>query len=499
MGQRSATAVLLSAGAIYASAMIASSPCVARAQQPPASTVERFDRTLEQIRRDTRLQASPDVPIDQRTFYDAGGYTTLQYLSLDNANLQNQAFRQYDLTAYGRLVVDGANEFFARGRLSYRDYNPGDNLNDQSSGLDGMVERAFWRFDLARYRAAYGGQDAKYDLTIKAGRDFIVWANGLVLANVIDGATVDIGVQPFTVSLLAGVTSKQTVDFDASRPRFDRDTERGFYGAQLTARAGEHRPFIYALMQRDYNHKDSAFTPIDDSGTNGFNTKFDYNTHYFGIGSSGSLTDRLSYGIEFAYEGGQTLSNSFAFDANGNPTQIAQTLDSIEAYALDFTLDYAVGDDRQTRFTFETILATGDSDRLQTSNTIGGNLPGSKDRAFNAFGLLNTGLAFGPSVSNIWSMRVGASTIPFPDVGPIRRLQLGADFFVFQKLNANAPIDEATGDSPFLGLEPDVYLNWQLTSDVALSVRYGAFFPGDSIENDGKIRQFLYTGVTIAF
>jgi len=190
---------------------------------------------------------------------------------------------------------------------------------------------------------------------------------------------------------------------------------------------------------------------------------------------------------------------ALAFDANGNPTQIAQTLDSIEAYAMDFQLDYLLGDNRQTRFSFETILASGDSDRLQTSNTIGGNLPGSKDRAFNAFGLLNTGLAFGPSVSNLWSMRVGASTFPFPDIAAFRRLQLGTDFFVFQKLNANAPIDEATSDSPFLGVEPDVYLNWQITSDVALSVRYGAFFPGDSIENDGKIRQFLYTGVTIAF
>lgn len=492
-----ATALFVSA--ISATVVVAPRPRDALAQQAPAATVERFDRTLEQIRRDTRLQASPDIPIDQRTFYDAGGYTTLQYLSLDNANLQNQAFRQYDLTLYGRLVIDGANEFFVRGRIDYRDYNPGDNLNDQSSGLDGMVERAFWRFDLARYRAAYGGRDPKYDLTIKGGRDFIVWANGLVLADVIDGATIDLGIQPFNLTLLAGVTAKQTVDFDASRPNFDRDTHRGFYGAQLTTRLGQHRPFIYAIMQRDYNHKDTAFTPTDDSGANGFNTNFDYNSHYFGIGSNGSLSDRLTYGIEFAYEGGQTLSNSFAFDANGNPAQIAQTLDSIEAYALEFELDYLVGDDRQTRFTFETILATGDSDRLQTSNTIGGNLPGSKDRAFNSFGLLNTGLAFGPSVSNLWSMRIGASTFPFPDVAAVRRLQVGADFFVFQKLNANAPIDETTNSSPFLGVEPDVYLNWQITSDVALSVRYGAFFPGDSIENDGKIRQFLYTGVTFAF
>lgn len=495
--KHSAAVLFVIVVAVVLSAILIS-PRAASAQA--AQTVERFDRTLERIRQETRLQISPDVPIDQRTFYDAGGYFTFNYLSLDDATNNNRGFRQYDTTAYGRLVIDGANEFFVRGRLSYRDYNPGDNLNDQSSSLDGLVERAFWRFDLAKYRAAYGGADSKIDFSIKGGRDFILWANGLVLANVIDGVQMDFGWQPFALQLLAGATAKQTVDFDSARPDFDRDTHRGFFGAQLTTRIGNHRPFIYALVQRDYNHKDTLFTPLDDTGATGFTTKFDYNSHYFGIGSNGSLSDRLTYGLELVYEGGQTLSNSFTQDpVSGAITPGTQTLDPIEAYAMDFELDYLLGDDRQTRFAFETILATGDSDRLQTSNTLGGNLPGSKDRAFNAFGLLNTGLAFGPSVSNLWSMRVGASAFPFPDIAAVRRLQVGMDFFVFQKLNANAPIDEATSDSRYLGCEPDLYLNWQITSDVALSVRYGLFVPGDGVDNDKKLRQFLYTGVTIAF
>lgn len=497
--------VVIAASAVALLAMLitprtASAQADARAQAQAAQSVERFDRTLERIRQDTRLQVSPDVPIDQRTFYDAGGFFTFNYLSLDDAENDNRGFRQYDMTVYARVVIDGANEFFVRGRLDYRDYNPGDNLNDESSGLDGMVERAFWRFDLAKYRAAYGGAETPVNFTVKGGRDFIVWANGVVLANVIDGAQFDIGFEPFTVTLLGGVTAKQTVDFDSSRPEFDRDTHRGFYGAMLTTRIGNHRPFIYAIMQEDYNHKDTLFTPLDDSGTQGITTDFEYNSHYFGIGSNGSLTDRLTYGIEFVYEGGQSLSNSFTQDqASGAISQTPQTLDSIEAYALDFQVDYLVGDDRQTRFNFETILASGDDDRLQTSNTLGGNLQGTSDRAFNAFGLLNTGLAFGPSVSNLWSMRLGASTFPFPDVAGVRRMQLGIDFFVFQKFDASAPIDEETSDSRYLGVEPDLYMNWQITSDVALSVRYGVFFPGDSVENDSKVRQFLYTGVTIAF
>ena len=63
----------------------ASAQADARAQAQAAQSVERFDRTLERIRQETRLQVSPDVPIDQRTFYDAGGFFTFNYLSLDDA------------------------------------------------------------------------------------------------------------------------------------------------------------------------------------------------------------------------------------------------------------------------------------------------------------------------------------------------------------------------------------------------------------------------------
>ena len=158
-------------------------------------------------------------------------------------------------------------------------------------------------------------------------------------------------------------------------------------------------------------------------------------------------------------------------------------------------LDYLLESQHRTRLSGEMILASGDSDRLTTSNTFGGNEPGTTDRAFNAFGLLNTGLAFAPSVSNLIAVRGGVSTFP------VRRVQVGTDVFLLAKLDASAPIDEETSQNGerFLGVEPDVYLNWQIVSDVTLALRYGAFIPGDAIKADGKIRQFIYAGVTFAF
>jgi hypothetical protein len=80
-----------------------------------------------------------------------------------------------------------------------------------------------------------------------------------------------------------------------------------------------------------------------------------------------------------------------------------------------------------------------------------------------------------------------------------RRMQLGADFFAFAKYDNDAPIDEPTGTERFLGWEPDVYLNWQITSDVTLALRYGVFFPSERNFASDDTRQFFFAGVTFAF
>jgi hypothetical protein len=95
--------------------------------------------------------------------------------------------------------------------------------------------------------------------------------------------------------------------------------------------------------------------------------------------------------------------------------------------------------------------------------------------------------------------RVGASTFPFPEHSLLDRMQVGVDFFVFNKMVTDGGIDEATFDGRFLGLEPDVYMNWQMTSDVTLVLRYGVFFPDDDVVEQDEARQFFFGGVTVAF
>ena len=457
------------------------------------SAADDYRLQLDRLRRETLLQASPAVSPGQRSFFDYGAYFTFDYLSVDDNLNENHVLRNYDLVLYTRLNFDNAHDFFLRFRTTYQDFNDGDSFDGRGDELlDPDFDIAYYRFDLARSMAAYQGKEIDYNVVAQVGRDIVYWGNGLTLGQVIDGAIVDLSRGPLSLTLIGGITPVRTVDFDASRPDFDFNTRRGFYGAMASAQLGSSfRPFIYGLIQEDYN-KDETL----DLGT--VSTEFHYDSHYVGIGATGNVGDHIAYGVEVVYEGGRTKSNSFTV-SGPFLTPVEQTTDDINAFAADFRVDYLLLDPRSTRITNELLLATGDEDRLHTSDTFGGNAPNTTDRAFNAFGLLNTGLAFAPVASNLVMWRTGVSLFPFPDYRPLRRLQVGVDFFVYGKANDDAPIDEPTGDSPFLGWEPDFFLNWQIKSDVTLALRYGVFFPDSEAFADDDVRHFFSTSLTLAF
>ncbi|MGB7158536.1 MAG: alginate export family protein [Tepidisphaeraceae bacterium] len=477
-------------------AALALSLCAATAAH---GQVEQFQRTLEQIKRETLTEVNQGIPVDQRSFFDYGAYFTAGYLSLDDNNDDNHGLRQYEIFPWFRLNVDGAHELFFRGRAGWRDFNDGDSFDGRGDErIDPDLDAGYYRFDLARSRAAYQGETIDYNLVFKGGLDLANWANGLVLSQNLYGVTLDLtNVKEVDLELLAGITQTRSVDFDTSRPNFDTHTNRGFYGAMLSKQIGTHRPFLYGLIQQDYNDADPLVQgPIT--------TEFEYDSFYIGAGASGSLGDRWVYGAELVYQGGRALSNSFEGDSLFI-SPIPQTEEDINAWALNARLDYLLADVRRSRISGEVIVASGDDDRvLSTSDTFGGNTPGTDDTAFNGFGLLNTGLAFAPQVSNLTCLRLGASTFPFADGGGVlSRVQVGTDWFVYFRTDSDAPIDEPLLDGSdgeaYLGWEPDVFLNWQITSDVTFNVRYGIFFPSDNAFESDKPRQFVYTGVTYAF
>jgi hypothetical protein len=443
---------------------------------------------------DTRFTADNDIPIGQRALIDYGGYFSPQYYSIDDTNNDNHGLREYQLVGYIRANFDGANEIFMRASVAYNDYNAGDSFDGFGSRLiDPDFDRAYYRFDLQRYEAAYNGKLINYDINFEGGRDLVYWGNGLAMGEVIDGVTPKFSWGPLTLSTVAGDTPLRTVDIQPDRPAFDFNTDRGFFGAMLTVTIGSQHPYVYGVVQRDWNSQNV-------SNVNGIVTRYAYNSDYIGAGSTGSISDHLQYGVEGVFECGNTLSDSSAIaPGTFELVQVPQTRNNINAYAADLKIDYVPQDAHNSRISVEGIVASGDPDRGLTNTTANGNAPNTPDNAFNSFGLVSTGLAFGAPVSNLAIFRAGASCFPFALSENFRRLQVGMDVYWFNKCQADAPIDESTNPATYLGWEPDFYINWEVVSDLTLTFRYGLFNPNLKAFGNDKARQFLYTGAVIAF
>jgi hypothetical protein len=454
-------------------------------------SAERFARTNEQLQRETQTRVDQDFPLNQRALIDYGGYLSFAYMSFDDANHDNHGLRQYEFVGYGHVNIDGVHEFYFRGRGDYRNYNTGDAVDDEADRLQGRVEEGWYSFDLQRYESAYRGRKIDGDIAIKAGQQFVSWGNGLTLDQYVDGITGEIRTKTFAIDLLGGVTVPQTIDFDISRPHFWNDTFRGFYGASLTIPIGSLKPYAYFLYQRDYNSNDMPTAHV-------IPTRYQYDSYYTGAGVNGAAGDNFLYGGEFCFEGGHDLSNSY-LPATNEP--VAQTMDRIEAYAAEARVEYVPAGKHKSRLGAEGILASGDTDRVDTSSTFGGNRPNTVDHAFNGLGFRYLGYAFAPPVSNLMALRLSASTYPLPSARRFRELQVGTDIFIYGKLTRNAPVLEPTGNRTYLGFEPDFFANWTVLDDVTFAFRYGIFFPGAAIPsgNPDHLRQFVYASVTYAF
>lgn len=449
----------------------------------------RIERALRIADPTFRQRVDTDLDITERAQLDFGGFFTFTGLHLTDERDNSRRLLQYDTTLYATLNLDGAHTAFTRARFRYRDFSEGDSFDGRGDRwVEPFLDRYWYEFDLRRAAAAYRGRQLGWNFNVRAGRQFVDWGAGLTLSENLFAVRPSIEwAERLSLEGLAGVTptDQSVIDFDASRDEFNRRTRRGFFGALLRYRAPRNHEFYgYFLRMQDFNNDVRPRLPI------GMDVDFTYNANYLGVGSTGPISRRTRYLAEFVYQFGQSMSD---------PLRGPQTRENISAFAARGQVEFLLRDRRNTRLDLETIFASGDSDRNISTDTVGGNRSGTNDNAFNSLGFANTGLAFAPSLSNIFVVRAGASTFPFPEVRPLERLQIGADLFLHNKLDSNAPIDEETNNKMFLGFETDVYLNYRITSDLALNARYGAFFPGEGIAGPKHVRHFVLVSATISF
>lgn len=480
----SSRAVGLAATVLVAGLSIPAS--VAHAQEDIQRRAERAIRGSE-LPEDFRNRPDSSLQLLERTQLDFGGYASFTALWLDDAGNNNRRLFSPEIGIYARASIDGGHTIFGRAKFTYRTFSSGDSFDNRGDRwTEPFLDRYWYEFDLRRAVIASEGQDPGFNVNLRAGRQFVEWGAGLVLSETLYAVRPTIEFSPqLSFMGIFGITPDHTVDFDGSRAGFDEKTRRAFFGGMLAYRFETGQEIYgYYMRMEDYNNDSVSRFPVLTG------VEFDYDANFFGVGTQGSVGSNWEYLGEFVLELGRSTSD---------PLRGAQQSERILAFAGRGQASYLFRDENASRLQVEALFASGDGDRLVSTDTVGGNLAGSTDRAFNSLGFANTGLAFSASFSNLWSIRAGASTFPLASISGLENLQVGIDGFVFNKMTPSGGFDESTTNNMYLGSEVDAYINYRITSDVAVNLRYGAFFPGEAIAGSKDTRHFVLLGVTFSF
>ncbi len=452
-----------------------------------AQSERAIERTVDRITAGDRLRVDPSLSVVESSDIEVGGALSMYALYLIDADDNSVSLLQPEASVYGRAVLGGGHTFFARARFQYRDFSEGDSFDGRGDRwTEPFLERYWYEFDYAAARAASTGEQSIDNFKVRLGRQFVDWNSGLTLSDTLLAVRPTLTLGPIEIEGIAGVTpgDESITDFDASRADYDKDTSRGFFGATLTATTPASQTFYAGVLHMtDYNDDDRAQFDL------GAPVDFDYTATYLTLGSTGPVGSSVRYEAEFVLQDGTSMSD---------PLRGPQVEESIDAFAGRLKLTWLLEDPSRSRLEFEALMGSGDDDRLVSTDTVGGNLAGTNDTGFNSLGFVNTGLAFAPALSNLITLRAGASTFPLTDVNGLSRLQLVGDILVHHKFDADAPIEEPTTDDSFLGVEADIAVNYRITSDLSLAVRYGIFFPGEALVAD-HTRHFVFVGVTLSF
>lgn len=452
--------------------------CTVSAQRPIEEGRRVYDEQLR-VELDKQQAAARQIGLD------AGGWFSFAFFDYEDAAARKErTLRQYDLRLWANYTVSGVHTFYFRGKMGYDDWNSGDNPdNDSSDDFNKPdVERAWYRFDYDRLVSNQTGQVGPAGFAVQVGRDFYDIGSGLVLAMPLDAVKLTGRIGDWTVDGLLGQTIvHDTANIDNSAS-VSNHMDRCFFGIEVAYSGFDrHEPYAYYLRTNDHTEVRGY---VD-------NQEYSYDSRYLGMGSRGSIEPlpNLRYETEIVFESGR----SFPEGVNSQ--------EKIDAMAIDAMLEYLFPVKHHPRVAFEYLWGSGDSDRrVSSTSTIGGNQPGTRDRAFNAFGYRDTGLAFAPAMANLHIFQLDCSAIPLEDIELFRKMEVGTKAFLYTKDARGGAISDTqgAGSSSWVGWEWDTYLNWRLTSDVSLTVRYGLFFPGEVFANRHS-RHFFYTGLTYSF
>ena len=432
-----------------------------------------------------RVALDEQIPLAREMGFDAGGWFNFAFFNYDDASVPKvRTLGRYALRGWASMNIQGVHRAYFRGLLQYDDWHGSDNpTNARGDDFDEQVERAWYEFDLGQLMANESGRRPDIGLRVRVGRQFTTIGSALVLSLPLDAIRFDVTTRDWDITTFLGQAIRNSINIDSS-DRVAHRQERCFTGVEMVYKGlGQHRPYVFFLNNQD----NTGSHPRDATQS------YEYTSRYVGIGGSGPvIAPDLLYRAELVGEWGKTYSSG-----------VTSGRDDVCAMALDAQLIYAPKAPTRPQIALEYLFGSGDGDRLGSpSSTVGGNLAGTRDNSFNAFGFRDTGIALSPRVSNIHIYSAEASFFPLHSVALLENLEVGTKVFFYQKAKSAGAITDASAinDAPWVGAEWDIYCNWRITSDLAYTFRWGAFVPGSAYDGGDKTcRQFLYTGMVFSF
>ena len=419
------------------------------------------------------------APLDALVDWQWGGWIDYYIFHFDDGQQSSRLYNRPGLALWTRITVDdGAHELFARMRLTFNHFKPGDEVNRQEDWQGPNFDRAWYRVDLGRALRLSEPSDP-FQMAVKIGRQEVLFGGGYALDMPLDALTVDASVGDFLVRGLLAKTIASTDNIDRGAP-VQNHSNRNFFGVEVRYRGLQnHEPFAYAVWNQDHTGERPE-DPLQN---------YSYDTQYFGIGSRGTLAHNFNYWAEAVFESGHSFGDG-----------MIHSQDNVVAYGLNAGLEYLWDRPSRPRVAFEYMFASGDRDRhFSPTSAAGGNLHG-KDSSFVAFGYRDTGLSASPALSNIHIWKFGGSLRPLAGHDLFDEMELGSNWFIYHKNRAAGAISDPTADTRagYVGWEMDYYVNWRFASDLSWTMRYGVFMPGHAF-SDRSARHFVFSGIIWSF
>ncbi len=464
--------------------LVALALCPAAAFSQPAANLAGGGRVYQE---QLRVELDKQQASARQIGLDGGGWYTFALFDYDDAaERKERTLRQHQLRLWGNYTDAGVHTFYVRGVVGYDDWNSGANPDIWGKSADDFaeprVERAWYAFDYDRLVRNRTGRDPELGIVAKVGRDYYTIGSGLTLALPLDAVQLVTHWKNWQATGLFALTIHDTPNIDDSDAVSDH-MDRMFYGGEVRYKGfSRHEPFAYFLFQRDHTGKN------DDVPAQSYH----YDSNYFGIGSTGSLLlPNLRYETELVFETGRSFAEG-----------VTHEQEPIRAMAFDLLLEYLFDCKMHPKTSFEYLYGSGDRNRrVSATSSVGGNLAGTPDHAFNAFGFRDTGLAFGPDLANLHIFAGGVSLFPLEDCDWFEKMEVGSKVFFYMKDRNSGAISDTTvvNNSSWVWWEWDMFCNWRVTSDVSWTIRYGLFHPGEAFGGAKDTRHFLYTGLTFSF